>query len=462
MNYQTLFKCSEDKSIKVALVGAGEFGASFLFQAERTPHLEVAAVCTRTTRKAVDGYIEAGVPADQVAVCASSEEAVKALADGKRVVTADIDVVMGLPLDVLVESSGNPEAGAVAADLALRYGMHVIMVSKEVDSVIGPVLCDKARKAGLVYTTGEGDQPSLLIGLITWARALGLEIVAAGKSSEYDFVFDPAKDEVVCHGETYAAPGMRELWEAGERTAAQMAAARHTLLAAIPHCSIPDMCEMCVVANATGILPDAPVFSAPVARIVELPDMLGTEAEGGVQRSRGTINTFNCLRRPDEASMAGGVFVVVACHDKKSWQVLEDKGHPVSRDKGRALLYHPAHLLGVESGTSVLAAALMGQATGGEVLYPHCDLIGRAEKDLRAGTVLDMGGHHHIIDGVGGEVVPATRMAAEAPVPFYMLAGAELMQDVPAGAVITYAHVTTPSVSKLWSLRREQESIFVK
>lgn len=38
----------------------------------------------------------------------------------------------------------------------------------------------------------DGDQPSLLVALVSWARLLGLEVVCAGKAGEFDFVFDPA------------------------------------------------------------------------------------------------------------------------------------------------------------------------------------------------------------------------------------------------------------------------------
>ena len=74
------------------------------------------------------------------------------------------DYIADLPLDVLVESSGAPEASAAAAELAIERGMHVVMVSKETDSVVGSILARKAAERGLVYTTGDGDQPSLLIG----------------------------------------------------------------------------------------------------------------------------------------------------------------------------------------------------------------------------------------------------------------------------------------------------------
>ena len=188
MFYESLFNPSIHRPVKACLTGAGEFGASFLFQAQGMPLLEVPAVCTRTVQRAVDAYENAGIPASKVRVCESAEDAKKAYADGFNVVVDSFEYIAGLPLDVLVESSGAPEASAAAAELAIERGMHVVMVSKETDSVVGSILARKAAERGLVYTTGDGDQPSLLIGLISWGRVLGMNIVGAGNSSEYEVI----------------------------------------------------------------------------------------------------------------------------------------------------------------------------------------------------------------------------------------------------------------------------------
>ena len=179
MFYESLFNPSIHRPVKACLTGAGEFGASFLFQAQGMPLLEVPAVCTRTVQRAVDAYENAGIPASKVRVCESAEDAKKAYADGFNVVVDSFEYIADLPLDVLVESSGAPEASAAAAELAIERGMHVVMVSKETDSVVGSILARKAAERGLVYTTGDGDQPSLLIGLISWGRVLGMNIVGA-------------------------------------------------------------------------------------------------------------------------------------------------------------------------------------------------------------------------------------------------------------------------------------------
>jgi predicted homoserine dehydrogenase-like protein len=124
-------------------------------------------------------------------------------------------MLIQLPIDVVVESTGAPEAAAVHADAALKNGKHVAMVSKEPDSVVGPLFHRKAKAAGLVYTPVDGDQPSLLMQLVVWARVLGLEILCAGKTSEYDFVYDPATKRVTSLDRVADGAAVDALWEFG-------------------------------------------------------------------------------------------------------------------------------------------------------------------------------------------------------------------------------------------------------
>ncbi len=462
MYYQTLFNRPPNRPVRACLMGAGEFGASYIFQAQDMPYMEVPAVCTRTVRRAVEAYLGAGIPETKIRVCESAKDARKAYEEGFFVVTDSFAKLAGLPLEVLVESSGAPESSAAAAEAAIARGMHVVMVSKETDSVIGPILGRKAKARGVVYTTGDGDQPSMLIGLISWGRSLGLSIVGAGKSSEYDFVYDPAAKMLHCHGQkqSFSCPGMDEQWLLGDRQARDVVDARAAMLGTLSMRSVPDLCEMTVVANATGLKPDRPTFHAPAARMVEMPDLFCPTADGGLFDKPCRLDIFNCLRRPDEASMAGGEFIIVECKDKKSWRVLEAKGHPVSRNGKYAAVYIPQHLLGVETGTSVLAAAIMGHATGGDNLRPVCDLHGRAVQDLKKGHVLHMGGHHHTTEGVEAFISDASPISGEAPLPLYLFSNLTLVRDVPAGKAICLNDVDMPGDSALLRLRREQDRAF--
>jgi len=462
MFYQNLFKRPADQPVRVCLLGAGEFGASFLFQSRITPHLSVPAVCERTVQRAVEALAEAGIPPEKVRICDNAAAAEKAYAEGFVVVADKFETLASLPLEVLVESSGAPETSAAAAELAIAKGMHVIIVSKETLSVVGSILARKAQAKGRVCTTGDGDQPSMLIGLISWGRALGLNIVGAGKSSEYDFVYDPAVRRLVCEGQkkTLDVPHLSEFWLLGDRPAQEVVDARAAMLDALSMRSVPDLCEMTLVANATGLLPDQPVFHAPVARMSEMPDLFCPKADGGLFEAPGRLDIFNCLRRPDEISMAGGEFIVVECQDKATWKVLEAKGHPVSRNGKYAAIYTPQHLLGVETATSVLAAAVMGHSTGGDDVRPLCDLHGRARRDLKKGELLQMGGHHHTIDGVDALIEKAEPAAPGFSLPFYLFSNLTLACDVPAGRMIGFDDVDLPSDSVLLRLRQEQDRAF--
>ncbi len=460
MNYETLFNAARKKTVRAVITGAGEFGTSFIFQSQRVPGLEVLAVCNRTVEKGVEAFVKAGFANDRIAICDSENQVKKAYDGQKAIVASDLMLLMGLPLDVVVEGTGNPEVGARHAEIAIRSGKHVAMVSKEADSVVGPILFEKAKQAGLIYTAVEGDQPSLLIGLISWARVLGLNIICAGKSSEYDFVYDPEARTVTSFGKTVAVPDFEPLWNPVNQSFTDIVHKRSLALAELSQRAVPDLCEMGIVANATGIGPSTQTFHVPIARPVELPEILTTREMGGILANAGVIDVINCLRRPDEASMAGGVFIVVACEDRATWNVLKEKGHLVNSNGGCAAIYRPAHLLGIEAPISVLAAALLGQATGAEVLKHEYDLVGRASKDLAANTPLVALGHHHTIDGVEAMLVESRVAHEQNLVPYYLLDDSHLRRNMNTGDALTRENIVLPGDSTLQRLRSEQDSFF--
>lgn len=460
MNFETLFKAARDRTVRAAISGAGEFGTSFIFQARRVPGLDVPIIVNRTVQRGVDAFAYAGYDAADIKVCENAAQAKAAFEAGKRIVVADPSPVLELPFDVFVEGTGNPEVGARYGELSIAHGKHVVMVSKETDSVVGCVLAAMARKTGLVYTPADGDQPSLLVGLVTWARALGLTLLSAGKSSEYDFVYDPGQGNVTSLDRMSGAAGFEAVWDLGGREVGEVAARRAEILASLPRHAVPDLCEMSHVINATGLGFDSATFHAPICRIAEIPDMMVPRGLGGLLGRQGVVDVINCLRKPDELSMAGGVYIVVACEDPKSWEVLRLKGHVVNRNRSAAMLYHPAHLLGVESAISVLTAALLGHSTGGENPQPLSDLAGRTTRALKAGTVLKAQGHHHVIDGVEGILVEGRRAEGSNPIPYYMADGCTLSCDIPAGTVLAVDMVTRPQGTTLERLRRAQDDLF--
>jgi predicted homoserine dehydrogenase-like protein len=167
----------------------------------------------------------------------------------------------------------------------------------------------------------------------------------------------------------------------------------------------------------------------------------------------------NCLRRPDEVSMAGGVFAVVKCREPKTWQFLKDKGHLVNRGGTHAMIFRPYHLLGVEIATSILAAKCLKLSTGGDDVKPLVDVGIRATRTLPPGYPLTMQADHSIA-GVMPEILQAAATDFDSPVPYYLAAGNRLNCEVAAGGLLTCGMIDHAPKSGLWELRREQDRLF--
>lgn len=459
MNYDAMFGNHAKKTVRAALIGAGQFGASFISQTTRTAMLDVPILCDLDQDLAVRAYRAAGYSAEDIKTADSAAAALVALEAGHRVVLGDAEIVAELPIDIIVEATGNPEAAAAIGAAAISAGKHLAMVTKEADSVVGPHLATLAKRAGVIATPVDGDQPSLLIGLMSWARLLGLEIVSAGKSSEYDFVYDRVHGTVSWRSESFAVPDFADVWMMPEIGVAETVAARAEMLQPFPQRTVPDLCEMGVVCNHTGLVPDNPTFHAPHARTLEVPEILCPASDGGILARAGTIDVFNCLRRPDEQSFAGGVYIIVKCEDQETWRVLQEKGIPVSRAGGYAMLYNPSHLLGVEAPVSILSACLIGFGSGALEVRHGVDLAARTKRAWKAGETLAITDHHHHeVAGLEPLLLAAAPATADNPLPYYMATGRKLSRDVAAGSVITRAMVVPPDASVLWQLRDEMDA----
>ncbi|GGA95240.1 NAD-binding homoserine dehydrogenase [Brucella endophytica] len=456
MNFHDYF-AGATRPVEACIVGTGGFGRSFLAQGRRVPQMNVRIAVDVDSASAAAALESVG--AGRVAQCHSPEDASRAWAEGAAIAAGNLAHVVHLPFDVLVEATGHPEAGARHAELAIEAGKHVALVSKEVDSVVGPGLATRAARSGKVVTPVDGDQPSLLIGLVTWAEVLGFEIVCAGKSSEYDFVFDPETRTLTSNGVTIDAADFSDLLDLGERGAVEVAAARARAARKLPQRAVPDLCELAVVSHSVDLAPDRPELHCPIARISEVPTFFSTREDGGLLEGERRMDVFHCLRLPGEISFAGGVFVVIRCRDAASWELLAGKGHILSRDGATAMVYLPRHLLGLEAATSVLEAGLKGLSSGSRHPRPRFDLIAVAEADLEAGTLLAAGGHHHAIENVSAALVPASPVQEERPAPFYLAANRKLIRPVKAGNAIRLGDIAVEG-SRLLDLRQQQDAFF--
>ncbi len=443
--------------MRAALVGTGEFGRTFIQQARRVPGLLPAVLCDQDVTRARRAAEAAGVAAGDIVVTDDRARAESALQAGRVVVVQDPLLAADLAVDIVIEATGQPHAAAALAERTIANGRHLAMVTKECEIVVGPILAHRARAAGVVHTPVDGDQPSLLIGLVAWAGVLGLPVVAAGKSSESDVVYDPATATATTWGQSYPIPRWADLFRSDEASVLGRLAGR--VLPGVPLSTVPDLCEMGIVANHTGLMPDRPDLHAPIARTVELPWLFRPEEAGGLLGRTGVVDMFNCLRRVDELSFAGGVFVTVETPDALTGRLLAGKGIPATADGRHMMLHNPVHLLGAEAVMSVLSAVRLGRSTGAEESRPRVDLVAEARRDLVAGEQLLMAERHEI-PALQHLLKPAQALADDTAVPYYLAAGARVRRNVRAGTILTLGDVEVDPSSALLRLRREQDRVF--
>ena len=148
MIYHHLYeKFATKKHVKSALIGGGNYGTAIVTQSMFNHYLTVSAVADVSIENAINSYREADIPDDDICVCETVSEARKRMEQGKYIVTDHTDIIFELGLDVVADATGNPEAGAYHSMKALENNMHMIMITKETDSVIGPILHKKIGRA---------------------------------------------------------------------------------------------------------------------------------------------------------------------------------------------------------------------------------------------------------------------------------------------------------------------------
>lgn len=444
------------RKIRTGIIGAGMYGTGIVTQASCVSSLQIAAIADRNLENAERAYRYAGVSEDNISICEDRNSALSAIESGKCVVTEDPMLLTELPIDVIVESTGSPEAGAHYAYEAIRHGQHVVMVTKEADVTVGPILKYLADKAGVIYTAADGDQHGLLMGLVSWARNIGLEVICGGKSLG-ELIYDPVRKTTSGVRDSLSD---EELWMFQTDYSGQterLINARREKLAGASGMSKSDVAEMTIAANATGLCPDVPSLHCPSVYTREIPKVLCHSEDGGILSKRGVIDSVSCLCYSHEAGLGGGVFIVVDSPNDYSRGIMAG-GVPAHEGKGKAsLITRPYHLRGVETVNTILAAALHGVATGASEYLPRYDVVLKAARDLKAGETLE----EERNDQAYALMIPAVHVKDEAPLPEYMAFGNRLTVDVTKGTVITRDMVSLPQDSVLRSLRAKQDELFL-
>jgi predicted homoserine dehydrogenase-like protein len=398
--------------IGVAVIGAGQMGRGLIAQISRVPGMEIR------------GVSDLNLPAAERAIAYYKSK----LGGPGHEVTVNKDfraIIEQEDIDVVVDATGIPEAGANIALLALAAKKHLVLLNVEVDVTIGPILGKWFRAADLVYTGSAGDEPGATMELFEFANTLGLEVVVAGKGKNNPFW--PGANPDTCREEAVLkkmSSHMLAAFQDGTKT----------------------MAEMNLLSNATGFKPDIVGMHGVHANVKTVGDLLRLQNEGGCLKCYGVVEYVHGL--------APGVFIIV----KSPLEPVDEELRYLSVGKGPYYtLYRPYHLASLETPLSIARAVLFHDPTIAPLGAPVSETVAVAKKDIQAGEQVDgIGGY-----SVRGVIETHADMNLNGHFPVGLITGNVVAkQNIAAGQFLTMDDIRLDSDTTVWYLRQLQNRIF--
>ncbi|MDO4594905.1 MAG: NAD(P)-dependent oxidoreductase [Tissierellia bacterium] len=415
---------AEGKSIKLALIGAGQMGNGMVSQISLMKGMDCKMIVDINTESAKKAFLDAKI--ENISYCESLEQCNESLKNGKFVYTNDfMNACKAEDIDVVVDATGSITIGAEIALNSILNKKHIVMLNAETDCVVGPILNKLAKDSGVVFTGSAGDEPGAVMELYDFATAMGMDVkvIGKGKNNPLDLECNPdtVREDALSRG---ANPHMIASFKEGTKT----------------------MVEMALMCNATGFKPDIRGAHGIDSDIKEITKKLSLKSEGGVLNNYGTVEYVN--------GIAPGVFVIFSSELKS---VNDELKYLSMGDGPNYVLYRPYHLTSLETPLSVARAVIYNEPTIVAKEGLVAEVITVAKKDMKKGEMMDGYGGFTCY-GTIEEYEKAKEMKA---VPIGLIdKNTKLLKDVKKGEIITYDMVEIDTSTTLYHLRKLQEKIF--
>jgi predicted homoserine dehydrogenase-like protein len=413
------------RPVRIGLVGCGQMGTDILVQTSLMQGIVVVA-CAATRPENVAAAVAMGGTAHRPRIVDTVAEARQAIHRGELAALVGIEMLCRIPeVDVVIDATGRPNVGAEVALAAIKAGKHMVMMNVEADITAGAWFADQARRRGVVYTLGAGDEPSTTMEIVRFARTLGMGIVAAGKGKNNAFRTDAMPDDY----RTEAAarnmnPRMLVEFVDGSKTAV----------------------EMTCIANAVGLVPDVPGMHGPAAPLHELQDYFRPKSEGGILSRKGVVD-FSIAK-----GVAPGVFVVAEAKHPRVVERFDDLH--VGKGPYYALT-KPYHLTSLEVPLTAAAAVIFGTTEMISLPVPSGEVGCMTKRDIEPGETLDAIGE----TCYRGFALERVYAAERRVLPIGLAHGAKVTERIPKGALITLDQATPDGRLAIVAVRKKQDAM---
>jgi len=351
------------KNINIAFIGCGKFISMFLSQYNQLKKINIDAIVDLDIEKAKSNCIKSGLA--------------KEIIDNINFANS-LDSILDRNIEIVIEATGNPIVGTQHAYKVIQSKKHIIMVNVEADVLCGKYLSDLAKENNVIYSMAYGDQPSLILEQIEWARLNGFFVTCAGKGTKYHPSFEYSTPENVWdnYGLTPQEaknagmnPKMFNSFVTGDKSSIEMAA----------------------VVNSSGLkCPDNGLTYPPVG-VYDIANKLIPKNRGGHLDHEGQVEVISSIDRNKiqiKNDLRWGVYIVIKAQNSYAKNCFKEYGMITDKSGDYSAIWRPYHYIGLELAQSIYSIALDQKPTGHTKFF-NAEVISVAKKDLHIGEILD-------------------------------------------------------------------------
>ncbi len=350
--------------IRVAFIGCGKFVSMFLAQYNHLNKIEIDSIIDINIDQAKKNCSNSGLNAKTI---------------NKINFSNSLDEILNRNIEIFIEATGNPIIGTVHATKIIKHKKHIILVNVEADITCGKYLCDLAKENNVICSMAYGDQPSLILEQIEWARLNGFEVVCAGKGTKYHPSFEYSTPDTV-----WGYYGLTK--KRAEEESGMNPKMFNSFL-----CGDKSAIEMCAVSNAANLNCPVNGLTFPPLGVYDIAKKLIPKKNGGLLDYEGQVEVISSIdleKKDIPNDLRWGVYIVIKAKNDYVKNCFKDYGMATDSSGNYSAIWRPYHYIGLELAQSIYSIALDKRATGYTKNY-NAEVASFAKKDLKIGEKLD-------------------------------------------------------------------------
>jgi predicted homoserine dehydrogenase-like protein len=416
--------------IRIAFIGCGKFVSMFLAQYSHLDKIQIDSIVDLDMDRAKKNCINSGLNSSLV---------------NEINFTNSLDNILDRNIEIFIEATGNPIIGTVHATKIIKNKKNIILVNVEADITCGKYLSDLAKENNVICSMAYGDQPSLILEQIEWARLNGFSVVCAGKGTKYHPTFEYSTPDTV-----WGHYGLTK--ERAEIESGMNPKMFNSFL-----CGDKSAIEMCAVSNAANLKCPINGLTFPSVGVYDIAKKMIPKSVGGLIDFDGQVEVISSIdfdKKEIPNDLRWGVYIVIKAQNEYVKNCFKDYGMVTDSSGNYSAIWRPYHYIGLELAQSIYSIALDNRATGFTKNY-NADVASYAKKDLKKGDMLDGEGGFC----ARGRLVTSEKSKKEEILPLGLTDNAVLKRDVNKDSIIKLKDVELNLPEEVVEAREYQYNI---